>query len=188
MNVSTTPLGHAVRPFLHESQRSRHGHRFDAGRLLVVDSTGQIVFCTQSARELLMHHLPAFDPANSLPPDFTTEEPLPSVPGQPKLRARRVTGAAAFAQRNGVAVFLLEEDTSDPGQMLLDALKLTRCEANVLCWVREGKTSPEIAIILGIALTTVKKHLEHVYEKLGVETRTAAALLANEVLQHHGVI
>lgn len=67
--------------------------------------------------------------------------------------------------------------------ILVTALKLTRTEASVLYWVREGKTSPEIAIIVGAALPTVKKHLEHVYEKLGVETRTAAALLASEVLQ-----
>ena len=82
---------------------------------------------------------------------------------------------------------LLEEESPDPSLVLMKAMKLTRCEAKVLYWVREGKTSPEIAVILGAALRTVKKHLEHVFEKLGVGTRTSAALLACEVLQQHGV-
>ena len=56
----------------------------------------------------------------------------------------------------------------------------------MLYWVAQGKTSPEIAIILGAALKTVKKHLQHIYEKLGVETRTSAALRASEVLQRNG--
>jgi hypothetical protein len=37
-------------------------------------------------------------------------------------------------------------------------------------------TNSEIATVLAISARTVQKHLEHVFEKLGVETRTAAAL------------
>jgi DNA-binding CsgD family transcriptional regulator len=48
----------------------------------------------------------------------------------------------------------------------------------VLYWVTKGKTNRDIGDILGSSPATVKKHLEHVYEKLGVETRTAAANLA----------
>jgi DNA-binding CsgD family transcriptional regulator len=48
----------------------------------------------------------------------------------------------------------------------------------VLYWVVQGKTSKDIGDILGSSPRTVNKHLEHVYEKLGVETRTAAANLA----------
>lgn len=51
---------------------------------------------------------------------------------------------------------------------------LTHRQAQILHWVREGKTNPEIGIILGISSLTVKKHLEHIYARLGVETRTAA--------------
>jgi DNA-binding CsgD family transcriptional regulator len=56
--------------------------------------------------------------------------------------------------------------------------KLTMREAEVLYWVVKGKTNRDIGDILGSSPATVKKHLEHVYEKLGVETRTAAANLA----------
>ena len=67
----------------------------------------------------------------------------------------------------------------------MSTLDLTEREAEVLYWVAQGKTSPGNAIILGSALKTVKKHLQRVYEKLGVETRTAAALRASEVLSRH---
>jgi DNA-binding NarL/FixJ family response regulator len=62
----------------------------------------------------------------------------------------------------------------------LEPLGLTPREAEVLFWVARGKTNDEIATILGIGLTTVKKHLESTFGKLGVENRTAAAALALE--------
>ena len=52
---------------------------------------------------------------------------------------------------------------------------LTRREAEVLSWLAKGKTNRDIAEILGMSPRTVNKHLEHVYAKLGVETRTSAA-------------
>jgi DNA-binding CsgD family transcriptional regulator len=57
--------------------------------------------------------------------------------------------------------------------------ELTRREAEVLHWASCGKTNEEIAIIIGAAAGTVKKHLEHVYDKLGVSNRTAAVMRAN---------
>lgn len=63
---------------------------------------------------------------------------------------------------------------------LAPALGLTPREAELLSWVVQGKTNPEIAIILAIKLTTVKKHLESIFAKLGVENRTAAVTLALE--------
>ncbi len=58
------------------------------------------------------------------------------------------------------------------------AFRLTAREAEVLYWVVQGKTNRDIGEILGTSPRTVHKHLEHVFEKLGVETRTAAAGLA----------
>jgi DNA-binding NarL/FixJ family response regulator len=60
----------------------------------------------------------------------------------------------------------------------LENAALTQREAQVLSWLAKGKTNRDIADILGISHRTVNKHLEHVFEKLGVETRTAAAALA----------
>lgn len=60
---------------------------------------------------------------------------------------------------------------------------LTPRETEVLSWLAKGKTNRDIADILGMSPRTVNKHLEHIFEKLGVETRTAAAAIANTLLQ-----
>ena len=52
---------------------------------------------------------------------------------------------------------------------------LSRRQQEVAHWIREGKTNQEIAAILGISPRTVQKHVEHIFEKLGVETRVAIA-------------
>lgn len=59
---------------------------------------------------------------------------------------------------------------------------LTPREAEVLLWVAQGKTNPEVATILGMRPSTVRTHLERVFAKMGVETRHAAGLRAIEVL------
>jgi len=64
----------------------------------------------------------------------------------------------------------------------LEALGPSPREAEILNWVAQGKSNAEIGAILKISTTTVKKHLVHIYEKLGVESRHAAALRALEVL------
>lgn len=65
---------------------------------------------------------------------------------------------------------------------LQKALSLTPRVAEVLLWVAQGKTNPEIATILGISESTVKKHMLEIMQVLGVETRTSASLRALEVL------
>jgi DNA-binding NarL/FixJ family response regulator len=64
----------------------------------------------------------------------------------------------------------------------LHALGLTEREAEVLLWVAQGKSNGEIATILGTAENTVKKHLQNIFEKLGVDSRNAATVRALEVL------
>ena len=64
----------------------------------------------------------------------------------------------------------------------LATLGLSPRVAEVLLWVAQGKTNPEIASILGISESTVKKHMMEIMSTLGVETRTAASLRALEIL------
>lgn len=61
-------------------------------------------------------------------------------------------------------------------QALFRLWRLTSREAEVLCWVAQGKRNAEIGHLLGVSPRTVQKHLEHIYGKLDVRTRTAAAL------------
>ncbi|QDF95801.1 DNA-binding response regulator [Azoarcus sp. DD4] len=75
-------------------------------------------------------------------------------------------------------VVLREENDASAIEALIAAFRLTTREAEVLYWVTRGKTNRDIGDILGSSPRTVHKHLEHVFEKLGVETRTAAASMA----------
>lgn len=58
-------------------------------------------------------------------------------------------------------------------------LGLTAREAEVLHWISEGKSNPEIALLLHISPRTAHKHVEHILTKLGVETRLAAVRLVS---------
>ncbi len=60
-------------------------------------------------------------------------------------------------------------------------LPVTPREREVLSWLAAGKTDKDIGAILGMSPRTVQKHLQHIYEKLGVETRTAAVVRAMEL-------
>ena len=53
--------------------------------------------------------------------------------------------------------------------------QLTPREREIMHWVGQGKSNWEVAQIVGCVEQTVKKHLQHIYKKLGVENRTAAA-------------
>jgi len=91
----------------------------------------------------------------------------------------RLNRAAALERR------VRERAASKPdfsSALPLRALGLTEREAEVLLWVAQGKSSPEIASILGISDATAKKHVCNILEKLGLESRSAATLRALEVL------
>jgi DNA-binding NarL/FixJ family response regulator len=61
-------------------------------------------------------------------------------------------------------------------------LGLTPRAAEALLWLAQGKTNSDIATILGISESTVKKYVQEMFEKLGVETRGSATVRALEVL------
>lgn len=75
-------------------------------------------------------------------------------------------------------LLILEEERTSCSPSALKSLRLTDRESEVLLWVSQGKTDAEIGTILGLSPKTVSKHLERIYQKLGVETRTAAAMRA----------
>jgi DNA-binding CsgD family transcriptional regulator len=79
----------------------------------------------------------------------------------------------------------LVEQSDDPDQMrraCKQTFGLTGREAEIACWMAQGKTNFEIAVILAIARRTVEKHVEHVLAKLGVENRVAAAVRIHDGL------
>jgi DNA-binding CsgD family transcriptional regulator len=98
-------------------------------------------------------------------------QPLVLVRGGARLVLRLVSDA-------GQTLLLLQEQLAEISTEALVPLGLSRREADVLRWVAEGKTNIEIGIILGVSPRTVGKHLERIFRRLGVETRTAAATVA----------
>lgn len=66
----------------------------------------------------------------------------------------------------------------EPARLRFQKLGLTVREADVLFWMTEGKQNPEIAIILGLSLSTVQEHVANLVRKLGQENRHAATVFA----------
>ncbi len=99
--------------------------------------------------------------------------------------AKRLTLSPADLTSDEQWMIVLREE-SDVAQIeaLMHVFKLTKRESEVLYWTIKGKTSRDIGDILGSSPRTVNKHLEHVFVKLGVETRTAAASLAASKLRN----
>jgi DNA-binding CsgD family transcriptional regulator len=131
----------------------------DRRGLILLASDGRIEFASPAARRLMRDYFGARREAE-LPPTLTAwvESGLPTL-------TRRLGDGRLTVDRSGDSL-LLEETRNEFG--------LTPREREILAWVGQGKTNPEIAEILWIAPATVRKHLENVYEKLGVRTRTAA--------------
>jgi DNA-binding NarL/FixJ family response regulator len=91
---------------------------------------------------------------------------------------RRGAHAAEVASARGSGGFNPDFTSSAP----LKSIGLTDREAEVLLWVAQGKSNGDIAILLGMAEKTVKKHMGNIFAKLGVEGRNAATIRALEVL------
>ncbi len=170
------------------------GHATMAIHMDEADGPMRAVWQTPLARDLLAAYFEA--PAGQIP--GAVLEWLRSEAAQALLGREPRTLAVGMGQGegNGVAerqlVLALQQRTGDDDvlivmhevsdaavvQTLVAACKLTLREAEVLYWVAKGKTNRDIGDILGASPATVKKHLERVYVKLGVETRTAAAAIA----------
>ena len=163
--------------------------------IIVLDRDCNVELCTEQARLWLTRycsetflrgkiHLPekvakwAADqladtsPARAIP-QRARLEPLTLARGDNFLTIRIVVDTG-----RGQHLLILEEETLNAPTVALEGLGLTQREAEVLAWVAQGKSNPEVGIILGMSARTVQKHLEHVFEKLGVESRTAAILKA----------
>jgi ATP/maltotriose-dependent transcriptional regulator MalT len=88
-----------------------------------------------------------------------------------------------FCPSEGCSILILSEEPVGVSGIALRSLGLSSRETDVLSLVAEGRSNEEIATLLMISRRTVQKHLEHIFQKLGVETRTAAARRAWESMR-----
>ena len=95
-----------------------------------------------------------------------------------RLRGIRMVGADG---REYTTVLVERGETTESRrQRTILRWGLSAREAEILSLVSEGKTGPEMSILLGISHNTVRKHMSRIFEKLGVENRLAAASIALE--------
>jgi len=167
---------------------------FGYASITVRASDGKLMWQTALARELLMAYYGTRAPETPQPVVDWLRRHLKEAERQiepprltAELGARRLT--FRLHQQTGDDDWLIVmHEISDASviQAMSLSFKLTAREAEVLYWVVKGKINRDIADILGASPATVKKHLERVFAKLGVETRTAAAGMAlNRIRQLH---
>ncbi len=119
--------------------------------------------------------------AKSEPPDIRAGMNLGADDYLPKPASRRDILAAIRTRLTRAAhqrPAALDFSSAAP----LEKLGISPREAEVLLWMAQGKANHDIATIIGCTHATVKKHSIHLFEKLGVETRGAAMLIAIESL------
>jgi DNA-binding CsgD family transcriptional regulator len=158
----------------------------------VIDAEGAIVFINKIAEELLETYFDDFVP-NHLPEALqqhikndaakicgreihASPQPFRIKRPQSELLVRSIFDG----QR--CELILLFEERIERSAGELSCIGLTPREAEVLILMSRGKTDREIAVLCAISIRTVQKHAERLYIKLGVETRTAAVMVALERL------
>jgi DNA-binding CsgD family transcriptional regulator len=171
----------------------------EQGRAVIVArNDGSVDLCTQQARQLLQSYFRVDLPRGriALPTPivqwlapaidaWTTRRFLGARP-DPLIVAKEtrclVLSVVPDPVHDRHLLTLAEEALAAPPASLRN-FGLTPREAEVLSWVAQGKTNGEVGVILGASARTVQKHLEHIFQKLGVESRTSAILRAWQVGQ-----
>lgn len=148
--------------------------------MLVVSLDGAIQFCSSDVRGWLKQFFSRPPRARLLPR---------TVSCWVKLGDRASGDRALIAKHNGVCLFIrrCRPNPVDCITLLLELVPAQACpgsrrhggltarEHEVHHWIAAGKSNDDMAAILGCSASTVRKHLEHIFQKLGVENRTAAA-------------
>jgi DNA-binding CsgD family transcriptional regulator len=149
--------------------------------LLIVDRAGRIRFVQGAGRRLLASYFGSADPER-LPRLVREWANEPAASGELVVdgaEGQLVVSVPSREAAGPIVVLLHERPWERPRSR-----SLTERELEVLHLVDEGRTNAEIAHILWVAPSTVRKHLENAYAKLGVSSRTeATALLRRELSQ-----
>jgi DNA-binding CsgD family transcriptional regulator len=185
---------HLVQAYENTRIYSLLGKGLEAGgsAFVIANDLGRIVFTTAGSETVIDRYFGPIsnqrlpDPVrNWLEQYITWERSIGSSPPGDLIASAtngRVTVKYLSQLQTGEHQLLLHEQQSGEDLASLQELGLTQREAEVLFWVSQGKRNSEIGIILGTRPKTITKHLERIFEKLGVETRTAATAIALDYL------
>ena len=199
MGVHLRTARHVRQGAVERSQARNALDAFGYATITVRERDGRLMWQTPLARDLLQRYCGTAAP--DTPPDVllwlrrhlgeaqAQREPprltLEQGPRRLTFRLHQRVGdqdsaETADATGEGGDWLIVMQETSDAAvlEALAQSFGLTAREAEVLYWVVKGKINRDIGDILGASPATVKKHLERIHAKLGVETRTAAAAMA----------
>ena len=158
---------------------------------IVVTSEGEVQFMTPRGEQLLSQYFSSHAPLSLPEPlqhwfkhqiSLLTSKgkvPSPCLPLHIEQAGKQLL-VRIISDLIGEQYLVVLEEQKLPSSSIasLELLGLTKREAEVLFWVAKDKSNAAIAKVLDGSTGTVRKHLEHIYRKLSVQTRTAAVMLA----------
>jgi DNA-binding response OmpR family regulator len=160
--------------------------------ILATDAQGRLLWCTPRAEKAIARMSPGWQRDQAaLPGEIRSqiERLLSKEEAGGSVRVKQIKGdgelemvVVAHYREDEVLIRLSEVDPDQDLARLQDRLPLTHREAEVLLWVSYGKPNRVISDVLQISPRTVTKHLERIFDKIGVETRSAAAAVAIRML------
>lgn len=201
-------VDYIVKPFRNEEVLARVGAHIHQARLtsrveevlqqsglsaLAIDRSGQITWITPAANTLLAamgHSTPDQPQLPSVLRDFALsfirgEQHNAPMRFQLGNLSAKISECLYAGNDAGEYLLQLQKHSGEPDiGALRNDLGLTAREAEVLMWISRGKTNRDIGEILGSSPRTVNKHLEHIFEKLGVSTRSAAVSIAMQSMKN----
>ena len=186
----------ALSNFEHQQKQLCDALEISGSGFVLLDQQGRLLFMTGQARRWLKEYFSDWIEArNSLPDPVArwsthyikrTTVPELSMPALPLEIAGNGARLRIHFRTNHASeqiVLVLEEERSEICLKTLACFSLTPRETEIMGWVLRGKTNNEIGFLCDISPRTVQKHLEHIFQKFGVETRTAAALFVTDWLR-----
>lgn len=156
-------------------------------RIVALDTAGNVLWATPQAQDLLMRIGLRAEEGSAMPWEVKVwlEGALsPESAAYVHKRFERAVELRIMEQRaDGVTLIrLIDREAGTQEERLARAFNISLREAEVLLWLTHGKSNKEIAEILQLSPRTINKHLEQIFEKLGIENRTAAATMSVRVL------
>ncbi len=170
----------------HNTQRVEQTLTHTGFSAIAFNNSGSITWLSASAEKILLDCCPidktykATAQSDRSLPQVLLEQIIPIIKGQQVLLTDVQLGSEYMGKIVPGSIddeyMLLIQKSSKEWDLasLKVSFGLTAREAEILMWVSRGKTNKEVGLILGTSPRTVNKHLEHIFEKLGVPTRTAA--------------
>jgi DNA-binding CsgD family transcriptional regulator len=159
----------------------------DRGRSAVaVGRDGTVAFASAGALDLIASYVPQWAQADLLPEIFVEWRRRERTRGLHASRDLVIDGSEGrllarllpSAEPAGHDVILLDDHRVGASLLALAGLGLSRRQTEVLLTVARGHTNAEVAGALHISPRTVQKHLENIFDRLGVRSRTAATARA----------